>query len=236
MSPLVWNLLQMTIAQGRNNVITELDILKETLENMVQTIESQYRDIVDSIKANIFDIEHDVTLSAEEQTSLSLHYYRELNEFTTQQLRARNNLFICIYSICEVNLATICETYKITVIKNFSSRKSNQQHNKKRTYYYLKDYLCAIDPSYLNNINYASIVCGPLKELRDYLIHSKPDVITATKITHQMHEYGFSSITHNYGQIIINNESVIHQILEYCVRMLISAEQIAKSKSQSNNQ
>lgn len=39
--------------------MVELDSLKETLENMVYFTETRFNDTINSLKANIFDIEHD---------------------------------------------------------------------------------------------------------------------------------------------------------------------------------
>ena len=59
----------MAVAKGRSCAMVELDSLKETLENMVDFTETRFNDTINSLKANIFDIEHDDSIDNEESKS-----------------------------------------------------------------------------------------------------------------------------------------------------------------------
>ena len=89
----------MTIAKGRSNTEAELDFLKETLEKMIISVEQKFKDNLTNLKAEIFDIEHDYTISKDEQVSLCKSYYDELDDNLSKLQQARNKLVICIYSI-----------------------------------------------------------------------------------------------------------------------------------------
>ena len=221
--------------------MTELDILKDTLENMINSTESKFRDIIDSLKAKLFDIEHDKTIVIEERNSLSYSYYDELEKYLSQRDISRNKLVICIYSICEATLASICKEFGYELVKapsnsrksilcpNLKGRECNVKR-KKNTNYYIDDYLYTLNPSYATDWVDAYIVSSVIKDLRNYLIHGNADVKRATKIIEGLSNNRFKNISQVDGMILIHNVEDIQQILKLCYEMLVNAEQIAKSK------
>lgn len=232
----------MAIAKGRSCVMAELDILKETLESMINSTESKFRDIIDSLKAELFDIEHNKAIEPEVRNSLSYPFYNELDIYISQRFISRNKLVICIYSICEATLASICKDYDYKIVKesshaiksmscaNLNGRECNVKRIK-RTNYYLKDYLYSLNPAYLTDWNEANIVSTVVKDLRNYLTHSKADEKRAVRIIKSLSKCGFNCISQEDGKIIIQDIADIQQILNMCYEMLVTAEQIAKSKS-----
>ena len=238
--------LFMAIAKGRSCIMVELDILKETLENMINSTESEFRDIIDSLKAELFDIEHNKSIKREVRNSLSSPFYEELDIYTSQRFISRNKLVICIYSICEATLASICKDYNYKIVKesshniksmscpNLNGRECNVKRIK-RTNYYLKDYLYSLNPAYSIDWNEAHIVSTAIKDLRNYLIHSKADVKQAEEIIDRLSKCGFNCISQEDGKIIIQDVRDIQYILNICYKMLVTAEQIAKLNLISGN-
>lgn len=232
----------MAIAKGQSCVMAELDILKDTLESMINSTESKFRDIIDSLKDELFDIEHDKKIGPGERNSLLCTYYSELDKYITQRFLSRNKLVICIYSICESTLASICKDYNFKIEKevghnskliscpNMNGRECNIKR-KKNTIYYLNDYLYTLNPRYSVDWKDAYIVSTDIKDLRNYLTHSKTDVTRAAKIIQGLSNNRFEHISQVEGNILIQKVEDIHKILKLCYEMLISAEKIAKSKS-----
>lgn len=233
----------MTIAKGRSCILAELDILKETLENMINTIESQFRDYIDCHKAHIFDFEHDTSIEPEERANLTDPHYDELRNYSTQRNISRNKLVICIYSICEATLASICKDYNLKLVKepnpnlkpkrcpHLNGRECDVKNNN-HTNYYLNDYLYTINHNYSTDWEDAHIVSTSIKNLRNYLTHSKADVKRAAKIIQELSNNQFNHISQINGEIIIRSAEDIKQILNQCYGMLVHAEQEAKLKKQ----
>ena len=236
----------MTVAKGRSCIMVELDILNETLENMVNSTESKFRDIIDSLKARLFDIEHDITIAPEECNSLSYPYIDELEKYQTQRIISRNKLVICIYSICEATLASICKDYKYKIVKapnqeirpklcpNLDGRECNVKR-RKSTNYYLSDYLYTLNHNYIENWSNAYTVSTIIKDLRNYLTHSKADVKQAAKIIEKLSIGGFGHISQTDGKIIIENVEDVKKILKLCYDMLVEAERLALGNLTNNH-
>lgn len=230
----------MAIAKGKSCFMDELDILKDTLENMINSTEFKFRDIIDSLKAKLFDIEHDSTISTEERNTLSCPCFIELERYVYQRNISRNKLVICIYSMCEATLASICKDYNYVILKepvhsikpiycpNLNGRECNVKRSKKSNFY-INDYLYTLNCNYAVDWVDAYIVSTAIKNLRNYLTHSKPDVIRATKIIEELSSCQFNHIKQVDGKIRIMNVEAINKILNLCYTMLINAEQIAKS-------
>lgn len=211
----------MAFAKGRSCVVAELDILREALENMINSIENRFQNNLDFLKARIFDIEHDQSIPYEEKDSQLRSLYDEIEKHTCQLHHSRNKLVICIYSICEATLASICADYKINV-------KHEDQHNKKKDFY-LTDYLFSIDNDYLEKLADAHIVSLPLRELRNHLTHSSSTKNIFKHIA-DLNNNGFNDITLFGDQVIIRSKDFLTSILNCCYNLLNDAETIAKQK------
>ena len=222
--------------------MTELDILKETLENMIYSTESRFREIIDSLKANIFDIENDKTLSTEERYNVTSSYYDELEKYESQRYLSRNKLVICIYSICEIILAGICvdnshkpvkmsgSIIKPLLCPNLGGRVCNVKRSRKPNYH-LKDYLYTLDPEFITDWNDARIVSTAIRNLRNYLSHRRANAKYADKLIKSLSECGIKYITQINGNIIIDNIESIWNILEIIFEMLKKAEEKAEAKN-----
>ena len=215
----------MAFAKGRSCAIAELDILKETLENMINSIESRFQKNLDQFKARIFDLEHDQSLSGEEKECEIRPFYDEIENYTCQLYHSRNKLVICIYSICEATLAGICADYKIKVIHE-------KKKDEKKNSYYLTDYLYSFDKEYMQKFADAYIVSGPLRELRNHLTHSASTKDISKHIT-DLNNHGFN-IKLFAGQVKIESKDSLMAILKCCYNLIIDAEKTA-SENYSNN-
>lgn len=230
----------MAIAKGQSNVVTDINILQETLENIISSTESKYQAIIDSLKARIYDIEHNPSTDNEEIKNLSGPVYYELEDYVAQRDISRNKLVICIYSICEATLSNICEVFEISVIKEPRNDKSPKLcpvlndrecsvRSKKQSTVYLGDYLYTLNPNYKSDWIEAKIVSSAIRNLRNYLTHSSDRKTRADKIVKELSTNGITSMSQIDGRIIIQDIQGVRQILHICYEMLIKAEQIAKA-------
>lgn len=200
--------------------MAETDLLELSLKNMIGSVESYFDQEINSLKAQIFDIEHDKSLS-EERYSLCKPYYDQLEESETQRFHARNKLVTCIYSICEASLAGICKQYKIPL-------KFSPQNRSKKDHYFT-DYLFSIGVDYTNAVNSNSsyVVYNAIKELRNTLTHCGEDNQKASKAVKLMKKVGFAGIENYNGVIRIETKNVLEEILNHCKKMLIDSENTA---------
>lgn len=232
----------MAIAKGRSCAMVELDSLKETLENMVDFTETRFNDTINSLKANIFDIEHDDSIDNEERNSALEPYFSELENYQFQRYSSRNNYIICIYSICESVLASICADNNIKLLKETNSKRepkqcsnTNGRKNKANVNYYMNDYLYSLNPKYRDEWTDAFVVSTAVKKLRNYLTHGKTDRKKASIIAGELSQHGLNTISQVNGEIKIQNIESLHSILKLCCKMLVVAEQKAKEKSIKEN-
>lgn len=237
----------MTIAQGRSCARAELDILRNALENMIDSTESHFREIIDGISTHILAIERNTDLHHEEQRSLVITYEDELDVYYSQRHCARNKLVICIYSICEALLESICVDNHYTIVKEHKTTKEkvikeSNRHSgpigiksKQRPHFYLNDYLYTLNPNYKSEWNDALIVSTAIRTLRNYLTHSNAKTVKSKKIITNLEDYGINDIRQEYGNIVIDNISAVYQILNHCCNMLITADAFAINHSKKSS-
>lgn len=200
----------MTIAKGRSTITAEIDLMNQSLRSMIDSIESYFCGLIDSLKSQLFDIEY--SYSMEEKQSISTPVLRELEDAEVQLMHARNKLLISIYSICEVSLAGICDYYRIPLKYSLS--------NKSKTNYYLSDYLFSLDIDYTNEGSASYIVYHAIRPLRNYLTHSKRSVHHSTEIANRMVQNGFLNVVSIDSPIKINSIEVLYNVLYQCTTML----------------
>lgn len=208
---------------------------------MIASTEKRFRDIIDSLKAELFDIERNQNIEQEERVSLASSIYSELERTISQRYTVRRNLLICIYSICETTLASICFDFNKKPNKCKMSKRNPQSGNiaqnvkEQKEKYYLGDYLYSINCNYSKEWPDAHIVNSAIRNLRNYLTHSRPDTIKADKIIESLSANHLGDISQQDGKILFNSTESIHIILNLCYGMLIKAEQAAKEKSAKEN-
>jgi hypothetical protein len=219
----------MTIAKGRSTVRANVDLTEEALENMLCSVEAYFRDAIDSIKAQIYDIEHS-DCPQEETQCICEPYYDTLDNYQAQLLQARNKLVIGIYSICEANLAELCKQYGINLQHAPSNRNKGNGNVVKHENFYLKDYLFSISGDSL--INDTESVSSAIRELRNYLTHSgNSDNIES--IVDKLKRYGITGIEINGDSLQITSSETLKDILQRCKEMLVKSEEAAKNNHQN---
>lgn len=217
----------MCIAKGRSNILAEIDSFNDALENMIESIELHFCERTNYVENQIFEIGKENVL-AEERHALCKPYFDLLEEYQTQLFQARNKLVICIYSICESSLASICKHYDLRL------QFSPQNYSKRE--YYLSDYLYSIGIPYAvrDKMNAAFIVFEAIRPLRNYLVHAKPDKIEASRLISKLNDVGIADIEHDNENICIKTKQVLHQMLSTCYEMLrmsdLSASNVYKQK------
>ena len=212
----------MPVASGRSTIRAEIDLMEQSLKLMIDSVESYYQKIIDSLNSQIDGInQSDVSL--EEKYDISKSYFNELEENESQRYHARNKVFIIIYSICETSLAGICKHYKIP-LKHSSQNHSNGD-------YYLSDYLFSIGVDYTTNdiANPSYVVYSAIRLLRNYLTHCGTNKSLASRAVKSMEDMGFVDIINNNGDILIGNGNMLYDTLNRCNEMLLTSEQIAKN-------
>lgn len=196
--------------------------MEQSLKLMISSVESHFREVMDSIKARIYDIEHGDD-SAEEKVDICKPYFDELAEYDIQRFHARNKLIISIYSICEASLAGICSHYHVPL--------KYSPQNKSKQNFYLTDYLFSIGVNYTmkNKVSSPYVVCVAIKPLRNYLAHSQENDKRASEVVNYMKSVGFENIENHNGRIQIESENLINEVLAYCNEMLLISENSAKT-------
>ena len=217
----------MTVAQGRSNVRAQIDIISETLEKMIEDVENKYRQRIDSVKAQIFDIDHDISLSEEEKRTRSTFFYETLDSLEYQLNEARCKLFICIYSICEASLRDICLFYDIP-FKKLSKPKNKKDTKNKETRYYLQDYLYTLGKDSIQKDSFDYILSEPLRELRNSLIHQGNDVSHIEEIIGQLQNSNFAGFKLSNGKLEIDKEETLKYLLNQIHNFLNESEDLAK--------
>lgn len=212
----------MAFAKGRTCMMAEVDSLKETIEKMIRFTEDKFEASTVSLKAGIFDLEHDSSLSAEEIRTSAQVYYDELDNISRQKIQSRNKLVICIYSICEAILANICDYYKIPI--------EHEKATRSKSDYYLTDYLFSIGVDYKTPGSDSYIVYHAIREFRNKLTHSGLKSKDPKKIFDGLVKTGINHITLRAGEIEIEHAECLHQILNICCGMLKTADEIAQRK------
>ena len=189
---------------------------------MIYSVESHYREVIDSLKAQIFDIEHGEN-SVEKESSIYNQYYDELEELEIQRFHARNKLIISIYSICEASLAGICTHYHVPLV--------HSSQNSPTKDFYLKDYLFSLGVDYTAKNKEISpyVVYHAIRPLRNYLTHSQGNNNLASEVINKMKSVGFDNIVNYSGVIQIESEKLIIKIMSYCNDMLVLSENLARN-------
>ena len=190
---------------------------------MVNSVESHFSEMVDSLETRIFDIEHGEE-SSEEKSDLCKPYFDELADLETQRFHARNKLVISIYSICEASLAGICSHYHVPL--------KYSPQNKSKKDFYLTDYLFStgIDYTTENKAYSPYVVYKAIRPLRNYLTHSQEDNKRASEVVNCIKSIGLENIENQNGAIQIGSKNALNEILAICYNMLLVSEDSAKTK------
>lgn len=212
----------MAIAKGRSTIRAEIDLMEQSLKQMIDSVESHFADCIGSLRARIDDVECG-SETTEEKRSICESYLSKMSECEDQRFHVRNKLVIVLYSICEASLAGICFYYHIPL-------KHSPQNQSKR-HYYLSDYLFSLGIDYIHqdNSNSAYVVNFAIRELRNCLTHCGQDNEKVSNAVGSMKNAGFIGIENDNGVILIQTVEVLYKMLNCCKDMLIVSENKAQT-------
>ena len=219
------------IAKGRSKTMYEVDILHEALRNMIDSVEHQFRSITDTLKAEIYDIEHDPSYismdyndARAEMASRVYFFENALQETELQHFQALNKLYICIYSMCESSLGDICYNYGLLDRQNGNKK----EHHKDRTSkldVYLKTLGIDFNDEQLET---DSFIINKLHRLiRNSLTHSSTTNKKAKHAVIELNRRGITGIECTDERIQILDNSFLSKFLDRCITLLKRSEQKA---------
>lgn len=157
----------MAIAQGRNDIQVEHDIVLHGFIDQIEVAHKSQTEQEDSVKAKLYDILVDNSIGQEERRSLELPLYGVLEDITEKHNRIRSAILIGMYSFWEVSLSAMNE-----VITSLNTNESKEYKIKKAT-----KKRCSKAFIYLNSIYGDTIpkgcllIDGPIRVLRNFLVH-----------------------------------------------------------------
>lgn len=150
-------------AKGRSNIKAERDILFQGFRDQLKTMENALKLQETEIKAQLYDIISDLTIHDEEKNTLKKGLYETLENIEEQHIRIRRSIFIGLYSFWEISLKAICDTPSLT------GNTFKPQEKSDKTQSIVRRYLNIIYEEKIPST--ASLLNGPIRELRNYMVH-----------------------------------------------------------------
>lgn len=152
----------MAIAKGRTDCKAERDLVLQGFREQLQILADSQNEQEDLVKARLFDLITDRTLSDEEKYTLKRPWSDHLHELEERHIRIRRSVFIGLYSFWEVSLMNIANTHIPAMVEN--ARKSKKSKNLGAS-----DYLKMIYGGKLPSL--VNLIDNNIREFRNYLVH-----------------------------------------------------------------
>ena len=161
------------IEKGRSDCEAERDTIVQGFTDLLRVLKDAKNRAEEHIKAALYDIIQDGTLSDEERLAQMNEYNNLLSEQEETDIRIRRTILIGMFSFWEISLKNICDYYKIAVKKANIRKTSNQSKSDKEPNYNVSDYSAAIFQSDIPEI--IKLINNEIKELRNYMTHGSAD-------------------------------------------------------------
>lgn len=152
----------MTIAKGCTESLAQRDIITQGFNDLLGVLNRYKNHNEIRIKAELYDIINEKSLSDEERVSQVSQFNGLLTELEEIAIRIRRTIFIGLYSFWELSLKNICEYYYMNCDRKKSARGYSEN-----------DYLNAILHS--DRPDKISLISIEIKELRNYMTHGSLD-------------------------------------------------------------
>lgn len=210
----------MTFAKGRTDCETEREIITQGFKELLETLKQvKYQKSV-RIKADLFDVITDCSLSNEERLTKESPLYCALAERDEMDIRIRRTILIGMFSFWELSLKNICEYYKIGISrKNKNQDRNAPQYNKeKESFFSENDYLNAIYASQRPKI--ISLISSEIKELRNYMTHGTANSNRKAVITNLIDKFPDFCIRESDDGFYIYSYSGLEKILDKIIEGL----------------
>lgn len=217
----------MTIAKGRTNCKAERDLVFQGFTEQIQILEASQVEQENLLKARLYDVITDTSLSEEEKETQQLPWHTEFQELEEKHTRIRRSLFIGLYSFWEVSLLDIVNTHITDYLEKLQSLSKESWH---KPYLGAKDYAKLIyeekipENTHLINQN----IC----EFRNYMVHGSSIEKRESYIKELSEKYPEFYIEAKLKSYFISDYNGLKSILSLFSRELDNAEnKILKSKS-----
>lgn len=225
----------MAFAKGRTNCEAERDTIVRGFTDLLKVLKQAKKQKETRIKAELYDIINDTTLSDEERQTQMNPFHGLMREQEETDLRIRRTILIGLFSFWELSIKDICDYYKLNIatvkcdkpkIKNNKPKENNR--------YSENDYLNAIFHS--DRPEKVGLISSAIKQLRNYMTHGTANydrmtIINNLMVTHP--EFCISKIQNDY---FITSYEGLENILNTIQDGLLYVETSAKTSQKHTNQ
>lgn len=214
----------MSVAKGMSNNHAERNIALQGFYEQLDVAQQSQNAQETSIKAKLYDIISDISLTEENRNCLKMPLLNALEDIQNAHLRIRSSILIGLYSFWEVALYNIISSQQSEVQCYDNTISSNNKTSKSKTGIYL-------DLIYGNNIPSTSILLnGAIREFRNYIVHGKLSSSKKESIKTLETSNPGLCIRTICGECVITSYSGLRKLLDIIVRELDNAEYTSKMK------
>lgn len=205
----------MTIAKGQSNCKAERALVLLGFDELLQILAESQIEQENLLKAKLYDIVTDNSLSDDEKYTLKRSLTDQLQDIEERHARIRRSIFIGIYSFWEVSLMNIVNT-------SFSMEELEKILSKKQQNIGVQDYLKMIYGEKLPTIVYD--ISKHFRELRNYLVHGTLDDKRKLSMDYLISAYHEIDIKNSGNNFYFGNYNGLKSILLLFSRELDNAE------------
>lgn len=229
------HLIDKTFAKGRTNCEAERDIIVQGYTDLLKVLKQAKLQKETGIKAELYDIIFDTTISDEERQTQMRPFYDVLSEQEETDRRIRRSILIGLFSFWELSLKEVCEYYKLDVAaaKEPKPKKKNKSQNNE-PHYGENDYLKAI--FHTESPDKVDVISSKIRELRNYMTHGTAGATRKVAIDTLISTHPEFCISKECGDYSITSYDGLEQIMDTIKESLFCAEATAKQSKEQSNQ
>lgn len=242
-------MFNMAFSQGYSSCNAERHLLQRSYEDLIALVSKSMETESDGLKARLYDIWIDFSVTEEVKNNLSEPYNNELESLQERNIRAQRVVYIGLYSVIwEQGLLEICKQWKIEIKKapdesqqlddNATESKNNKNKENKKSQFGAKDYLFSICGKEYSGIQ--DFLCNPLRELRNVFVHGWRQVEKGkennqlAQIKRILQEYPDVELIMHSGECYFKSWRGLSFVLSLMCKELDEVEGIARAKYEAN--
>lgn len=239
-------MFNMAFSQGYSSCNAERHLLQRSYEDLIALVSKSMETESDGLKARLYDIWIDFSVTEEEKNNLSEPYNNELESLQERNIRAQRVVYIGLYSVIwEQGLLEICKQWKIEIKKapnespkmeDAATESKKKKSNKSQ--FDAKDYLFSICGKEYSGIQ--DFICNPLRELRNVFVHGWRQVEKGkenkqlAQIKRILPEYPHVELVMHSGECYFKSWNGLNFVLSLMCKELDEVEGIARAKYEAN--
>lgn len=225
----------MTFAKGRTNCEAERDIIVQGYTDLLKVLKQAKLQKETGIKAELYDIICDSTISHEERQTQMRPFYEDLSEQEETNRRIRRSILIGLFSFWELSLKEVCEYYNLDTAGGKGTKpKKKSESQKDEPHYGENDYLKAI--FHTNRPEKVELISSKIRELRNYMTHGTAGATRKVAIDTLISTHPEFCISKECGDYSIPSYDGLEQIMDTIKESLFCAEATAKQSKEQSNQ